>query len=115
MDRRILIAVMQLAEINSGRLGRILERPSRTVQSWLSRDGDSHRNIPKGEIERLCFIIDPSGTRPDLIGWIVVAARGRWNLSYRENARPLSGSWSLNDEDWAELKYHTDKANLPWS
>ena len=88
-----LITVMKLADVGIARVARILERPDRTIYSWLAAEGATRRNIPYCEIERLCFIIDPTGERPDLIGWVVVAARARWEGSFKKDPVPNRAKW----------------------
>lgn len=80
LDVDTLNMVMDMADMGTTRVSKILNRPVRTVQAWRD-EGMARRNVPAGEIERLCLIIDPAGERPDLIGWIALAARGRLESS----------------------------------
>lgn len=86
LDVKTLNMVMDLAGIGPARVSRILIRPLRTVYAWRG-EGSAHRNVPPGEIERLCLILDPSGERPDLIGWISLAARSRAESSKKPNRK----------------------------
>ena len=76
LNAKTLLKIMDSEGLGTAQVARMLERPMRTVQSWVTPDGE-RRNVPYGEIERLCFILDPTGERGGLVGWIVVAATGR--------------------------------------
>lgn len=81
LDGDTLRKVMDLMDFGTREVARLLERPQRTIQCWLAADGPGKRNLHPGEVERLCMMIDPAGERPDVIGWIVLAARARYENS----------------------------------
>lgn len=77
LERKHLMEVMKLADLDNRKVATILGHSIRRVQAWTTEDGWAPRNVPSGEVERLCLLLDPKGKRQDIIGWIVVAARGR--------------------------------------
>ncbi len=85
LDLEVFRMVREVAGLTTAQVGRILERPIRTLESWKSNKR-SRRKMPPGEIERLCMLIDPLGERHDIIGWVVIAARGRYERSVKTAA-----------------------------
>ena len=72
-----LLAVQRQSRFTVPEIAKTLGRPSRTVYSWFAMTKYG-RNVPDGEVERLCLLLDPEGKRQDIIGWIVIAARARY-------------------------------------
>lgn len=85
LNARVLKTIKEITGFTTTRLARILDRPVRTVTSWRL-DGKSRREMPAGEVERLCLLLDPQGKREDIIGWVVVAARARAARSVKTEA-----------------------------
>jgi hypothetical protein len=101
-SREHLQQVMDLEGLSNGAVARIMGLAPRRVKAWRCPDGlVSSRNIPLGELERLCMLLDPLGERADIVGWTVVRARARLakRVPKRSGGKQVKGVWGWQGND----------------